>query len=147
MLDPSQQEEAHYSDDFLIISVTLPATLCDLDDFKYTFMYLNIPIAEAKLVGPAIELPFCGISIDMADMSISILQDKVQEILVEMPRWCTRRTCTQTQLQSLVVKLNFFAKVIIPGRIFTHRLVDLVYTVSRPSHHITITRLAREDIH
>lgn len=137
----------HYSDDFLIISVTLPDALRDLDDFKYTFLCLNIPIAEDKLVGPATDLSFCGIGINTVDMSISIPQEKVQEVLRDMPRWCTRRTCTQTQLQSLVGKLNFFAKVIVPGRIFTRRLIDLIYTVSRPSHHITITRLAREDIH
>ena len=64
-----------------------------------------------------------------------------------MPKWCGRRTCTQVQLQSFVGKLNFFAKVICPGRIFTRRLIDLIYTVKRKNHHITITKFAKDDIH
>ena len=64
-----------------------------------------------------------------------------------MPKWCHRRTCTQVQLQSLVGKLHFFSKVIRPGRIFTRRLIDLIYTVRKPTHHITLTKFAKEDIH
>ena len=137
----------HYSDDFLLISLTLQDAIRELGDMRHTFTCLNIPIAEDKLEGPATALSFCGIRINTEDMSISIPQDKVDGVMEDMPRWCTRRTCTQKQLQSLVGKLNFFAKVIIPGRIFNRRLIDLIYTVKRPSHHVTITKAAREDIH
>jgi hypothetical protein len=137
----------HYSDDFLLISLTLEGALADLKDLKFTFECLNIPVAEDKLEGPATALSFCGINIDTEDMAISIPQDKVDSVMSEMPRWCSRRTCTQVQLQSLVGKFNFFAKAIIPGRIFTRRLIDLIHTVKRPNHHITITRAARADIH
>ena len=137
----------HYSDDFLMISSTLQKALGELKDLRYTFECMNIPVAEDKLEGPSTALSFCGITIDTEDMAISIPQDKVDSVLKEMPRWCSRRTCTQIQLQSLVGRFNFFAKVIIPGRIFTRRLIDLIYTVSRPNHHITITKAARADIH
>ena len=30
---------------------------------------------------------------------------------------------------------------------FTRALIDLIYTVHRPNHHITLTKLARADIH
>ena len=65
----------------------------------------------------------------------------------QMPKWCKRRTCTQVQLQSLTGKLNFFGKVIRAGRVFTRRLIDLIHTVHRPNHHISLTSSAREDLH
>ena len=65
----------------------------------------------------------------------------------QMPWWCGRRTCTLRELQSLNGRLNFFSKAIIPGRMFTRRLIDLTKTVSKPSHHVTINKDAREDIH
>ena len=64
-----------------------------------------------------------------------------------MPWWCRRRTCTLKEIQSLNGKLNFLSKVIVAGRIFTRRLIDLSTTVKKPHHHITITREARDDIH
>ena len=65
----------------------------------------------------------------------------------QMPWWCGRRTCTLRELQSLNGKLNFFSKAIRPGRMFTRRLIDLTSTVKKPSHYVTITKEAREDIH
>ena len=112
-----------------------------------TFRSLGVPIAEDKLIGPTTSLTFVGIRINTTDFTVSIPQEKVTEVVDQMPKWCHRRTCTQVELQSLVGKLTFFAKVIRPGRIFTRRLIDLIYTVRRPTHHITLTKPAKEDIH
>ena len=139
----------HYSDDYLLASAPSPPSQAqlDLDTFKSTFNTLGVPIAEDKLVGPTTSLTFIGISINTVDFSVSIPSEKIQEVLDQMPRWCGRRTCTQVELQSLVGKLQFFSKVVRPGRIFTRRLIDLIYTVRRRTHHITLTKLAKEDIH
>ena len=139
----------HYSDDYLLASPPLPSTQSqrDLNTFKSTFHTLGVPVAEDKLVGPTTDLTFIGIMIDTNGFLISIPNDKVQEVVGLFHKWCNTRTCTQTQLQSLVGKLQFFSKVIQPGRIFTRRLIDLIYTVHRRNHHITLTKLAKEDIH
>ena len=138
----------HYSDDFLLITrADLELALAHLQKLKSIFAYLEIPIAEDKLVGPATELPFLGIQIDTRNFCTSIPLDKLQQIMNDMPWWCTRRTCTLRELQSLNGKLNFLSKVIVAGRIFTRRLIDLTSTVSKPHHHVTINREARDDIH
>ena len=139
----------HYSDDYLLASPPAPSNQAqeDLQSFKSTFHSLRVPIAEDKLIGPTTCLTFIGIMINTVAFLVSIPPDKTQEIMDQMPKWCSRRTCTQVQLQSFVGKLNFFAKVIRPGRIFTRRLIDLIYTVKRPNHHITLTQIAKEDIH
>ena len=137
----------HYSDDFLMFSCPIMSfALRQLHTFRDTFKRLNIPVAEDKLFGPAKQLPFLGINIDTENFIISIPADKINEVTNQMHKWCTRRTCTQTQLQSLVGKFTFFSKVIRAGRIFNRRLIDLIHSVKRPSHHITITKPAREDI-
>ena len=139
----------HYSDDYLLISPPLPTIQAqrDLSVFRSTFHTLGVPVAEDKLIGPTTSLTFIGISINTNTFQISIPDEKVQEVVREMPKWCHRRTCTQVQLQSLVGKLHFISKVIRPGRIFTRRLIDLIYTVRKPTHHITLTKFAKEDIH
>ena len=137
----------HYSDDFLMFSEPfIYQALRELGQFRDTFQRLNIPIAEDKIAGPAPQVPYLGIDIDTENFTISIPHDKITETMSKMYIWCTRRTCTQVQLQSLVGKFTFFAKVIRAGRIFTRSLIDLIYTVHRPNHHITITKQARGDI-
>lgn len=138
----------HYSDDFLLITrADLELAMKHLDTFKSVFAFLDIPIAEDKLVGPATEVPFLGIDIDTHHLSVSIPMEKVREMLAVMPRWCSRRTCTLRELQSLNGKLNFFSKVIVAGRIFTRRLIDLTTTVNHSHHHITLNKGAKDDIH
>ena len=138
----------HYSDDFLMFTrCDLMTALDHLKRLKKAFHYLDIPVADDKLVGPANELPYLGIEIDTNNFTISIPNDKVNELMEQMPWWCGRRTCTLRELQSLNGKLNFFSKAIRPGRMFTRRLIDLTKTVSKPSHFVTINKEAREDIH
>lgn len=138
----------HYSDDFLLITrADLELALAHLQKLKSVFSYLEIPIAEDKLVGPSTNVPFLGIQIDTRNFCTSIPLEKIQQIIEIMPWWCRRRTCTLRELQSLNGKLNFLSKVIVAGRIFTRRLIDLTTTVSKPHHHITINREARDDIH
>ena len=138
----------HYSDDFLMFSRSdLVTALEHLKKLKRAFKILNIPVADDKLEGPATNLPYLGIEIDTVNFTIHIPQNKVDELMAQMPRWCGRRTCTLRELQSLNGKLNFYSKAVPPGRMFTRRLIDLTRTVTKPSHYITMTREAREDVH
>lgn len=137
----------HYSDDFLLFSIPCQIQAKhDLDTLKFAFFYLDIPIQEDKLVGPDTRVPYLGLILDTMTLTVSIPTEKVNEALRILPKWCSRRTCTLRELQSLNGKLNFYSKVIVPGRMFTRRLIDLTRTVSRPNHHVTLTREAKEDI-
>ena len=138
----------HYSDDFLLITKSdYLLALAHLNKLKSVFAFLDIPVAEDKLIGPCTSLPFLGIQIDSSNFCLSIPVDKINEIISVMPSWCQRRTCTLKELQSLNGKLNFISRVIVAGRIFTRRLIDLSTTVTNPNHYVTINREARDDIH
>ena len=138
----------HYSDDFLMFTRNnLIEALGHLRTLKKAFNYLNIPVADDKLVGPDTCLPYLGLMINTVEFTVSIPQEKVDELMEQMPWWCGRRTCTLRELQSLNGKLNFYSKAITPGRMFTRRLIDLTRTVNKPSHYVTLSKEAREDIH
>ena len=138
----------HYSDDFLMFSRNhLITALSHLRQLKEAFRYLNIPVASDKLEGPDTNIPYLGIEINTVDFTVSIPEDKVNELMAQMPWWCGRRTCKLRELQSLNGKLNFYSKAIPPGRMFTRRFIDLTRTTQNPNHYVTLTKEARDDIH
>ena len=50
------------------------------------------------------------------------------------------------ELQSLIGLLNFACSVVLPGRAFLRRMIDLTKGVRKPYHHIRLTRQCKEDI-
>ena len=138
----------HYSDDYLLVSVAdMVRAKNDLRDLLATFDYLEIPVATDKLIGPATEVVYLGITINTNTFIISIPDDKIDEVLSVLPKWCSRRTCKKSELLSLLGKLNFFATVVRAGRLFVRRLIDLSTTVKQNHHHVTLNSEARSDIH
>ena len=136
----------HYLDDFFWCSPTLEGCKSDMDKLMNLFVYLNIPLADKKLVGPCTVIVFLGIEIDSADMVIRLPQDKLSHLLTILPLWKDKRKCTKKDLLSLIGSLSFACKVVKPGRLFLRRLIDLSTTVSRLHHHVSINREAMADI-
>ena len=137
----------HYSDDYLLIS---PAILVLATKQKETmlaiFRYLNIPVADDKLIGPSTSLPYLGIEIDTVAMRLAVPKDKLEATLELLPKWQGRRTATKQQLLSLIGKLQHISLVVRPGRLFLRRLIDLSCTVKELNHHINLNVEARKDI-
>ena len=137
----------HYSDDYLLIS---PANIIlaskQKDTLLSTFQYLNIPVAEDKLIGPATSLPYLGIQIDTMAMEISVPADKLEATLALLPKWLGRRTATKQELLSLIGKLHHISLVVRPGRLFLRRLIDLSTTVKKLRHHVNLNTEAQKDI-
>ena len=69
--------------------------------------------------------------------------EKLRELLLT---FSSRRKVTLRELQSLIGLLNFCCAVIVPGRAFLRRLIDLTCKVSNPSHRITLNKESRSDI-
>ena len=57
-----------------------------------------------------------------------------------------RNKTTLVKIQSLIGLLNFTCAVIVPGRAFLRRIIDLTVGVSRPYHHIRITQEVKKDL-
>ena len=137
----------HYSDDYLLISPPdLQLALKQKSTLLSTFQYLNIPVAEDKLIGPATSLPYLGIEIDTVAMEVAIPAPKLETTLALLPKWRGRKTATKQELLSLIGKLHHISLVVRPGRLFLRRLIDLSCTVKKLNHHVNLNSEAQKDI-
>ena len=72
----------HYSDDYLLISpAILELAIKQKETTLAIFRYLNIPVAEDKLIGPSTSLPYLGIEIDTVAMRLAVPKDKLEATL------------------------------------------------------------------
>ena len=137
----------HYADDYLLVSLpNLAEASIQKNTLLEVFHYLDIPVVESKVLGPATALPYLGIEINTVAMRIAVPQDKLQATINMLPKWHNRRTTTKQELLSLIGKLHHISLVVRPGRLFLRRLIELSKTVKNLKHHINLNMEARHDI-
>jgi hypothetical protein len=120
----------HYVDDFMLIMHGQQATHDRVQAMLRLFKELGIPISADKLEGPLCELVFLGILFDTVSMTIRLSDEKLHELQEELTLWANKRTASREELQSLIGKLSFAAKVVPTGRTFLRRMID--HTKSLP---------------
>ena len=57
-----------------------------------------------------------------------------------------RSTIRRKELEKLLGSLNDAARIIWPGRILLKRAYKLIYTVEKPTHHINLKKIIRDDL-
>ena len=136
----------HLLDDFLIIAPS--ETLCQgqLHLFLDLCSYLGIPIAPEKTCGPATTLSFAGIELDSVSFEARLPQDKLEKCVATISDFLTRKKVTLKEVQSLTGLLNFACSVVVPGRAFLRRLIDLTLGIRFPNHFIRLTREVKLDL-
>lgn len=73
-------------------------------------------------------------------------EDKLQKCHLLLESFRKRRKVTLRELQSLIGLLNFTCSVIVPGRAFLRRLIDLTVGVRRPHHRIRLSKETKHDM-
>ncbi|GAU91677.1 hypothetical protein RvY_03887 [Ramazzottius varieornatus] len=122
----------HYVDDFLIIGRTeCPHVVSEMRRLCHE---LGVPLATEKAEGPSTSLTFLGIQLDSVAQTLSLPQSKTDEIMALLVTWSDADTITRTELQSLIGKLQFAAKCVPAGRLFTRRLIQLLTSHYRSPH-------------
>ena len=136
----------HLLDDFLIIAPS--ETLCSrqLSCFLDLCDYLGIPIAPDKTIGPATVLSFAGIELDTIRSEARLPPDKVLRCKNMLSEFLMRKKVTLRDLQSLIGLLNFTCTVVLPGRAFLRRLIDLTIGINRPQHLVRLSRAVKSDM-
>ena len=89
------------------------------------YSFLGIPMAPEKTVGPSTTLAFAGIQLNTALMEARLPQEKLDKCWDLLSTFLRRRKVTLQDIQSLTGLLNFAYTVIVPGRAFLCRLIDL----------------------
>ena len=136
----------HILDDFLFIASSEDKCRADLSNFLRMCAYLGVPIAQEKTFGPATVLQFAGITLDTVRQEARLPEDKLQKCRTLLESFLKCRKVTLRELQSLVGLLNFTCSVIVPGRAFLRRMIDLTIGVRRPHHRIRLSKETKHDM-
>lgn len=138
---------SHILDDFIFFGPP-SSDQCEKDMTKFLSLAqaINIPIKEEKTVWPATEAIVHGILVDTINMELKLPQDKLDKARSQLLDLKGRRKVRLRTLQSVIGLLNFACHVIVPGRPFLRRLINLTTKVANPFHHIRLTRESRADI-
>ena len=136
----------HLLDDFLIISGSHEQCSRELSLFLELCSYLGIPMAHEKTVGPCTVLSFAGIELDTVRSEARLPHDKVMRCTSMLSDYLKRKKVTLRELQSLIGLLNFACSVVLPGRAFLRRLIDLTIGISRPQNFIKLTQSVKSDM-
>lgn len=136
----------HVLDDFFIVAPTY-----DLCHRQMTLLvdlchYLGVPIAPEKTFGPNTVLSFVGIELDVINSEARLPVDKINKCNQIITDFMRRKKVTLKEVQSLVGHLNFACSVIVPGRAFLRRLIDLTIGIKSPHYYIRLKKEAKADL-
>jgi hypothetical protein len=113
----------HYVDDFLFVVKVQAQAQEKLSWALALCRWLGIPMAAKKTEGPCTKLTFLGIELDTVEMRAALPAPKLAELQQLTLIWMKKETATIKELQSLIGKLMFAAKVVRPGRIYLNRII------------------------
>ena len=136
----------HLLDDFLLIQPTESQCSKSLQFFLELCDFLGIPMAPEKTFGPSTILTFAGIELDTIRCESRLPEDKLLKCKQLIAVFIKKRKATLRELQSLTGVLNFACSVVVPGRCFLRRLIDLTIGLRRPNHFVRVTKEVKADL-
>ena len=138
----------HLLDDFLIVSPSHDLCKQQLDLFLMLCHYLSLFLWHQKkqLPGASSTISFAGIELDSVLMEARLPPDKLVKYHDLIASFLRRRKITLREIQSLTGLLNFACTVVVPGRTFLRRLIDLTIGTHSPHFLIRLTRKVKEDL-
>jgi hypothetical protein len=137
----------HILDDFFLIERP-PRSNCmtSLCKLLTVLTNLNVPIAHEKTYPASTELEFLGVLLNSQKMIASLPSDKLERAKQDLLNWLAKKSCTLRELQSLIGTLQFACRVVVPGRAFLQRMINLTRGVVEPHHHIKLNSSFRKDV-
>lgn len=137
----------HILDDFLIIGESTSACQAKLQRFLHFCEDIGVPMASEKTEGSSPVLTFAGIELDCIRFEARLPQEKVDKCIKGIKNARGRNKITLRNLQSLIGSLNFACSVIVPGRVFLRRMINLTIGKNNPHHYIRFTKEIQQDFH
>ena len=138
---------SHILDDFFFIGPP-NSHKCrnDLENFLALCGRINIPMNMEKTFGPVTRIIIYGIEVDSVDMVSRLPLDKLEKCRRLVRQCKNRKKVTLRDLQSLIGVLNFACLVVVPGRAFLRRLIDLTIGIMKPHYLIRFNKEVRADL-
>lgn len=139
-------EVIHVLDDYLFLEKSVNRCSESLQSFISMCNSIGVPIAADKTDGPHQEIVFLGITVSTLFMEARLPFDKLNRCMVLLSEFKKRKKVTLRELLSVIGILQFATSVIVPGRAFLRRLIDLTKGVRCLNFKIRLTRAARADL-
>ena len=139
-------ENVHILDDFFLASVSRQVGTLQLKSFLEMCADIGLPMAPEKTFWPETTMSFVGYEIDTLKGEVRLPEDKIQKCKTEILKIMQKQKATLKELQSINGLLNFACAVVLPGRPFLRRLIDLTIGLKAPHHHRRITQEVKEDM-
>ena len=115
----------HYLDDYFFVEPPhVPAHALAIA--TNTLAEMGIPLAPDKVEEPPTCLTFLGIELDTIAMTASLPKDKLQRLQAMLAAWHDHKVCTKRELLSLAGVLQHATMVVLFGRAFLRRMIELV---------------------
>lgn len=141
------QRLLHYLDDFFTAGrACLSECQAALDTLISLCESLGVPLAVHKVVGPDTILEFLGILLDSIRMEARLPPDKLSRLQSLVAVWLLKKSATKRELLSLIGLLHHASKVVVPGRTFLRRMIDVSCSARELHHHIRVSKSLRLDL-
>ena len=134
----------NYLDDFMFGSMAKSIGTKDLSKFLGMCQDIGIPIAQKKTFYPDTTMTFLGLEIDTINNQVRLPADKLNRCIEEIQELVKSKSTRLRKLQSIIGLLNFACQVILPGRAFLRRLIDLTIGKEAPHHWIKISSVTED---
>jgi hypothetical protein len=138
---------SHILDDFFFVGPP-DSVSCrnDLASFLFLCKSIGVPIKMEKTQAPTTSIVIYGIEVDSTKMECRLPLDKITKISDQLNSFKRRKKVTLRELQSLIGLLNFACSVVVPGRTFLRRLINLTCGITNPKFYIRLNKAARADL-
>ena len=135
-----------YIDDFFLAAETKEECLNMLLVLIRLLRELGFNISWKKVVGPTQRITFLGVDIDTQACTLSLGNDKLQQLKQKLRQFQQKKRATKQQLQSLAGSLNWASCVIRGGRFFLRRILDAQKHLQQQKHKARLTKAFHEDL-
>ena len=132
---------SHILDDYIFLLKS--ESVCQVYLQRFLFVADLFPVKHSKTVVSSTCAIVHGIEVDTVLMQARLPQDKLEAAIDLVKSFSRRKKVTLRELQSCIGTLQFAAKVVVGGRPFLRRLIDLTKGVVKPHFHIRLGQEAR----
>lgn len=137
----------HILDDFFFISLSFDLTCHYLKCWVTLAEDIGVPIKWEKTTKvPDYVCIFAGVQLNGLSMTASLPNDKLQRYTARVRSLLQSRKATLQDVQSVIGNLQWATGVVIQGKAFLRRLINLTIGVRKPYYYVTLNSEAQADL-
>ena len=138
----------NYLDDFFFVAVITAICNKQVSMFMKICHLVRFPVSQEKTVWACTKITFLGLLIDTVAQLVCIPVEKVDKakFLINSCINKPSRKIKLSGLQELCGFLNFLCKAVVPGRAFTRRIYAHGAKLTKPNHHLKVTKEIKADL-